>query len=539
MQNLEFPAVTICNLNPIRKKHLPESLREYFKYSLGTYMITTTATSTTTAITTATSTTTAITTTATSTTTAITTTATSTTTAITTTAITTAAASLEKRYPITRQYKLQYFEINADRRIFAILKLRGDWVELLSKQDFSGLVIVDNVPGMAPSTSLSNSSLETLGGVLNGSSVDSLLTKAPFLSNTTVTHFKKLMHGTLPSLVNSFVDTLGGALNDSLSSVVDGVLPEKEKDGGKRKDGERPAPEELCESARRRKYLYWRIAETPTEDLIQSGHQFLDMVQECSFAGVSCLGYNWTQFWNHLYGNCFVFNTAMIGSNRERNNISYTSSIPGPSDGLLLRLRIEGEEYLGNFSTVSGVRVHISDRHEMPFPGDKGFSVSPGFETSVGMRKVFIHREDPFGNNSCISDVGKPVVRPDYYMENFGVNYSTINISSQDLKSYSGNEEQISANLLSLRIFFEEHNYETIEQRKSYELIDFLSDIGGQMGMFVGLSILTCAELIELLALIIMHLFNRDHKRGAVGADTVTPVIELKKKPLVELPRVQ
>ncbi|XP_032233959.1 acid-sensing ion channel 4-B [Nematostella vectensis] len=350
------------------------------------------------------------------------------------------------------------------------------------------------------------------------------------------------------------------------------------------------------------------------------------MVQECSFAGVSCLGYNWTQFWNHLYGNCFVFNTAMIGSNRERNNISYTSSIPGPSDGLLLRLRIEGEEYLGNFSTVSGVRVHISDRHEMPFPGDKGFSVSPGFETSVGMRKVFIHREDPFGNNSCISDVGKPVVRPDYYMENFGVNYSTIacrsscvanlqktmcgcvesayaitdelrkivcnalnstvfrcivkanetaedsdgkscltkcaircdeniykltissavfpspsyqNISSQDLKSYSGNEEQISANLLSLRIFFEEHNYETIEQRKSYELIDFLSDIGGQMGMFVGLSILTCAELIELLALIIMHLFNRDHKRGAVGADTVTPVIELKKKPLVELPRVQ
>ncbi|EDO37653.1 predicted protein [Nematostella vectensis] len=432
-----------------------------------------------------------------------------------------------------------------------------------------------------------------------------------------VTHFKKLMHGTLPSLVNSSLDTLGGALNDSLSSVnklkdsgeslvnstlglvrgllsrrrrgllgdvldvdgvlpekekdggkpgllgnlLDGVLPEKEKDGGKRKDGERPAPEELCESARRRKYLYWRIAETPTETLIQSGHQFLDMVQECSFAGVSCLGYNWTQFWNHLYGNCFVFNTAMIGSNRERNNISYTSSIPGPSDGLLLRLRIEGEEYLGNFSTVSGVRVHISDRHEMPFPGDKGFSVSPGFETSVGMRKVFIHREDPFGNNSCISDVGKPVVRPDYYMENFGVNYSTIACRSSCVanlqKTMYGCVESAYAitdelrkivcnalnttvsNLLSLRIFFEEHNYETIEQRKSYELIDFLSDIGGQMGMFVGLSVLTCAELIELLALIIMHLFNRDHKRGAVGADTVTPVIELKKKPLVRLPRVE
>ena len=36
----------------------------------------------------------------------------------------------------------------------------------------------------------------------------------------------------------------------------------------------------------------------------------------------------------------------------------------------------------------AGVRVVLTDQARMPFPFDEGFSVSTGFSTSVGIKKV-------------------------------------------------------------------------------------------------------------------------------------------------------
>ncbi|XP_069815844.1 acid-sensing ion channel 2-like [Dendropsophus ebraccatus] len=54
-------------------------------------------------------------------------------------------------------------------------------------------------------------------------------------------------------------------------------------------------------------------------------------------------------------------------------------------------------------------------------------------------------------------------------------------------------------NILVLDIFFEALNYETIEQKKAYEVAGLLGDIGGQMGLFIGASILTILEIIDYL----------------------------------------
>lgn len=82
-------------------------------------------------------------------------------------------------------------------------------------------------------------------------------------------------------------------------------------------------------------------------------------------------------------------------------------------------------------------------------------------------------------------------------------------------------------NILVLDIFFEALNYETIEQKKAYEVAGLLGanllssiihcvmfksfgwlmcscflvpgDIGGQMGLFIGASILTILELFDYL----------------------------------------
>ncbi|KAL1251782.1 hypothetical protein QQF64_019578 [Cirrhinus molitorella] len=81
-------------------------------------------------------------------------------------------------------------------------------------------------------------------------------------------------------------------------------------------------------------------------------------------------------------------------------------------------------------------------------------------------------------------------------------------------------------NILVLDIFFEALNYETIEQKKAYELAGLLGDIGGQMGLFIGASILTILELFDYLYEVIKfklcrcakkkHQRSNNNERGAV-----------------------
>uniref|UniRef100_A0A803K1F8 Uncharacterized protein n=1 Tax=Xenopus tropicalis TaxID=8364 RepID=A0A803K1F8_XENTR len=54
-------------------------------------------------------------------------------------------------------------------------------------------------------------------------------------------------------------------------------------------------------------------------------------------------------------------------------------------------------------------------------------------------------------------------------------------------------------NILVLDIFFEALNYQMIEQKKAYEVAGLLGDIGGQMGLFIGASILTILEIFDYL----------------------------------------
>uniref|UniRef100_A0AAQ5XNP1 Acid-sensing ion channel 1 n=1 Tax=Amphiprion ocellaris TaxID=80972 RepID=A0AAQ5XNP1_AMPOC len=66
-------------------------------------------------------------------------------------------------------------------------------------------------------------------------------------------------------------------------------------------------------------------------------------------------------------------------------------------------------------------------------------------------------------------------------------------------KKYNKSEQYIKENILVLDIFFEALNYETIEQKKAYEVAGLLGDIGGQMGLFIGASILTILEIFDYL----------------------------------------
>ncbi|XP_072569123.1 acid-sensing ion channel 1-like isoform X2 [Paramormyrops kingsleyae] len=93
-------------------------------------------------------------------------------------------------------------------------------------------------------------------------------------------------------------------------------------------------------------------------------------------------------------------------------------------------------------------------------------------------------------------------------------------------KKFNRSQQYIADNMLVLDIFFEALNYETIEQKKAYEVAGLLGDIGGQMGLFIGASILTILELFDYLYEVVKHKLcfhsqkkqeqSSDSERGAV-----------------------
>ncbi|XP_048196435.1 acid-sensing ion channel 3 [Perognathus longimembris pacificus] len=66
-------------------------------------------------------------------------------------------------------------------------------------------------------------------------------------------------------------------------------------------------------------------------------------------------------------------------------------------------------------------------------------------------------------------------------------------------RKYNRSETYIAENVLVLDIFFEALNYEMVEQTKAYEMSELLGDIGGQMGLFIGASLLTILEILDFL----------------------------------------
>ncbi|XP_010781366.1 acid-sensing ion channel 4 isoform X2 [Notothenia coriiceps] len=93
-------------------------------------------------------------------------------------------------------------------------------------------------------------------------------------------------------------------------------------------------------------------------------------------------------------------------------------------------------------------------------------------------------------------------------------------------RKYDKSEDYIRDNFLVLDIFFEALNYETIEQKKAYDVAGLLGDIGGQMGLFIGASILSILEILDyvyeaaesnfLSGLCRGRHTNPDHKMNAV-----------------------
>ena len=51
---------------------------------------------------------------------------------------------------------------------------------------------------------------------------------------------------------------------------------------------------------------------------------------------------------------------------------------------------------------------------------------------------------------------------------------------------------------MKVDVYFKQLKFQRVEQTKKYEILDFLSDVGGYLGLLLGASVLTLCEMIDL-----------------------------------------
>ena len=98
-----------------------------------------------------------------------------------------------------------------------------------------------------------------------------------------------------------------------------------------------------------------------------------------------------------------------------------------------------------------------------------------------------------------------------YYNNTLDPKYATYNRRSK-INSY----HEARNYYLSFNIYYDQLAYQLIEEDPFWDIVLLLSNFGGSLGLFVGMSILTFVELIELafqlIEYIIIDFFNRRRK---------------------------
>ncbi|XP_057315804.1 acid-sensing ion channel 1B-like [Hydractinia symbiolongicarpus] len=68
-------------------------------------------------------------------------------------------------------------------------------------------------------------------------------------------------------------------------------------------------------------------------------------------------------------------------------------------------------------------------------------------------------------------------------------------------------------NILRIVVYYDDLSFALLEQKPSYDMFEFLGDIGGQVGLFVGAGVMSYFELIDCFCLVIHTYFFFDKKK--------------------------
>uniref|UniRef100_A0A914W9Y7 Uncharacterized protein n=1 Tax=Plectus sambesii TaxID=2011161 RepID=A0A914W9Y7_9BILA len=264
-----------------------------------------------------------------------------------------------------------------------------------------------------------------------------------------------------------------------------------------------------------------------------------ELIEDCSYGTQQCnLSSNFIASKNPVFGMCFTFNHKLA------NMTNMTATRAGPAFGLRLRINVRQSQYLHSTDTA-GVRVAVHHQDEAPFPRclfsclaikivERCGCMHYNYPQLTGSVKVKINSQTytadannlQFCNQtmkSCADSAENDLLvsgrisadtcgcNPSCYEINYQTSISTSTFPSDmymetincprnasngiDNSCY----DNITFNGLILEVFYMQLNFQRYNMEKSYTLVQLISDLGGQLGLWIGASVLSIAEFFSFV----------------------------------------
>ncbi|KAE9416027.1 hypothetical protein Angca_008566, partial [Angiostrongylus cantonensis] len=295
--------------------------------------------------------------------------------------------------------------------------------------------------------------------------------------------------------------------------------------------------DQVAITTRAKEELILKMSALPPQRRAALGYGKSELIKQCSFNSMQCDIER--EFKLHIdpeFGNCYTFNA-------DPNRV-LASSRAGPSYGLRLMVFVNTSDYLPT-TEATGVRITIHGQKQCPFPDTFGHSAPTGAVSAFGISLVSerFNRDGCYRNcyqkriiNRCgcadprfptpssrtqICDIRNEYTRSCLSLESakmtkrkscrcmhpckqdvYTTTYSAakwpsesnrIECDSKDCNSY------YSEHAAMLEIYYEQMSYEILRESESYSIVNLVSDVGGQMGLWLGASVLTAIEIVIFL----------------------------------------
>ncbi|XP_033101314.1 acid-sensing ion channel 1-like [Anneissia japonica] len=227
-----------------------------------------------------------------------------------------------------------------------------------------------------------------------------------------------------------------------------------------------------------------------TEIFYRSSHPIEDMLLLCLWKTISPCGPE--NFTTQIYdfGVCYTFNGIA-------NDITLNVSNAGVSSGLILLININETENTGDRYGIAGIKMMVHPSNERPLVQAFGFSIAPGFHADVALRNVQVKYYRFVSDDDVKCDCPVACDHTAYHSRISTALWPDTTAIKRLEKTHGYTKEYIRENILQVRIYFEDLDVEVTELVSSYSGIQLLSEIGGNMGLLCGMSLITLVEFVD------------------------------------------
>ncbi|KAJ8798603.1 hypothetical protein J1605_016406 [Eschrichtius robustus] len=292
------------------------------------------------------------------------------------------------------------------------------------------------------------------------------------------------------------------------------------------------------------------MAQVSPEKKINMSYSAEELLVTCFFDGESCDARNFTRFHHPMYGNCYTFNNG-------QNETILSTSMGGSEYGLQVILYINEEEYNPFLVSSTGAKVIVHRQDEYPFIEDVGTEIETAMATSIGMHLTESFKlSEPYSKctedwsdvlitniynatyslqiclHSCFqakmvekcgcAQFSQPLPRgANYcnYQQHPNWMYCYYELHQDFVREELGCQvlckEACRTDLAKLLIFYKDLNQRSIVESPANSIEMLLSNIGGQLGLWMSCSVICVIEIVEVFLVDSLSIVARHQWRKA------------------------